>query len=185
MALRLERGYKVNLPYDTAKSGLIHFWPVTSSRKPRLQAEVAKQPAITINGATIEPKSLIKHLGIYLDDTLSFSRQAEEAASQRLRCLAQLTALRHRHRGLSAYTALHLLKTALLPKMLWASRVWWTGSQHILNRLEPVYHQALRWATGLPKYVSNKKLYPLLRSPPLQCILDLLSARYATSSLPQ
>lgn len=85
--------------------------------------------------------------------------------------------------GLSTYTALHLLKTALLPKMLWASRVWWTGSQHILNRLEPVYHQALRWATGLPKYESNKKLYPLSRSPPLQCILDLLSARYATRLL--
>ena len=30
------------------------------------------------------------------------------------------------------------------------------GSIHILNRLEPVYHRALRWASSLPDFVSNR-----------------------------
>ena len=88
--------------------------------------------------------------------------------------MAKLTALCHehrglstQHRGLSTHTALHLIKTALLPKMLWASPVWWTGPQHILHPLEPVYHQALRWATGLLRFVANCKLFLISRAPPL------------------
>ena len=161
----------------TAKSGLIHFKPVTSPQEPKLPTEVAKQPAHTINGTAIEPSPLINHLGIHFDDSLSFCSHADVAASEGLKNLARLTALRHQHRGLSTYTARHLIKTALLPKMLWASPVWWAGSQPVLSRLEPVYHQALRWATGLPKYVSNRKLFLLSRSPPLQCMLDQLPPR--------
>ena len=53
------------------------------------------------------------------------------------------------------------------------------SSQHILDRLEPVYHRALHWASGLPRFVPNRKLFLLARSPPLRCILDYLSTRYA------
>ena len=72
-----------------------------------------------------------------VDDALTFHAHTE-AAFQGYKCLSQLTNLRHRHYGPSIYTALHLIKTAFLPKMLWAPLPWWTGSQHIPNRLEPV-----------------------------------------------
>ena len=176
MALRLARGTQLNLPYDPGKSGLIHFWPVRSNQRPQ---DVTSQIPITINGVIVTPARTIKHLGVFIDDTLRFHSHADEAASSGYKCLAQLTTLRHHHHGLSTFTALHLVKTALLPKMLWASPVWWTGSIHILNRLEPVYHRALRWASGLPGFLSNRKLYLLTRSPPLPCILDYLSTRYA------
>lgn len=180
MALRLVRGAQLNLPYDTAKSGLVHFWPRRSSQRP---ADPTGQPSVELNGALIKPSKSIKHLGVHLDDTLSFHTHADMAAAASYKCLGQLAALRHRHRGLPAYTALHLVKTALLPKMLWASPVWWTGSQHILARLGPVYHRALRWATGLPDFVPLRKLFIVARSPPLQCVLDHLSARYAARLL--
>ena len=90
-----------------------------------------------------------------------------------------LSALRHNHRGLLTYTALHLICTAFLSKILWASPVWWRGSQHILTRLEPIYHRALRWASGLPAYTAIRKFLLLTRSPPLRAILNRLSARYA------
>ena len=67
--------------------------------------------------------------------------------------------------------------------MLWASPVWWTGSQYILYRLEPVYHRALHWASGLPVYVSIRKLLLLTRSPPLYCLLNFLSGQYAVRLL--
>lgn len=118
-----------------------------------------------------------EHLGVHFDN----SRFAitDQAASNGYKCLAQLTVLRHKHRGLLTYTALHLIGIALVLKMLWASPVWWAGSQHILNRLEPRHHRALQWATGLPSFVSNRKPILVSRSSPLQCILDYLSTRYA------
>lgn len=81
-------------------------------------------------------------------------------------------------RGLPTFAALHLIKTALLPKMLWASPVSWTGSRHILDRLELAFHRALRWAPGPPKFVANRNLFLLTHSPPLQCMLDHLSTCY-------
>ena len=126
----------------------------------------------------IKLSKVIKHLGIHLDDSLNFHPQTDEAAANGIKCLMILSSLRHNYRGLSTHTALHLIRSAMLPKMLWASPVWWTGSQHILHRLEPVYHRALRWASGLPAYVAIRKLLRLTRMPPLGCMLNLLSARY-------
>ena len=127
----------------------------------------------------IKPTGMIKHLGVHLDDSLTFHAHTDDAAARGSQCLGVLSALRHNHRGLSTYTALHLIRTAFLPKILWASPVWWTGSQHILTRLEPIYHRALRWASGLPAYTAIRKLLLLTRSPPLSAILNHLSARYA------
>ena len=132
-----------------------------------------------INGTVIKPSKDIKHLGIHLDDSLSFHPQTDEAAANGNKCLMILSSLRQNYRGLSTHTALYLVRAALLPKMLWASPVWWTGSHHILHRLEPVYHRALRWASGLPAYIAIRKLLRLTRMPPLGCMLNLLSACYA------
>ena len=131
----------------------------------------------------MKPTKTLKRLGVHLDDSLTFHTHTGDAAAQGGRYLMTLTALRHNFRGLSTYTALHLVRAALLPKMLWASPVWWTGSHHIIHRLEPVYHRALRWSSGLPSYVAIRKLLRLTRFPPLRCMLDDLSARYAMSLL--
>ena len=180
MERRLERGVPLNLPYDLGKSGLIHFWTQRNKHKPK---DTSSQPPITINGTVIKPSKVIKHLGMHLDDSLSLHPQTDEAAANGNKCLMILASLRHNYRGLSTYTALHLVHAALLPKMLWASPVWWTGSHHILHRLEPVYHRALCWASGLSAYVAIRKLLQLTCMPLLGCILNLLSAHYAIQLL--
>ena len=156
------------MPYDTAKSGLVHFWPRRSSQRPE---DPSEQPPVNLSNTIIKPLKSIKHLGVHLDDTLSFHTHADKAAAMGYKCLGQLAALRHRHKGLSTYTALHLVKTAFIPKMLWASPVWWTGSQHVLTRLEPAYHRALRWATGMPDFTPLRKLFAIAHMPLLQCLL--------------
>lgn len=176
MYTRLQRGAQLNLPYDTEKSGLIHFWPLYNNQKP---SGPSTQPSARVGETEIKLSGSIKHLGVHLDDSLTFHTHTDDAAAKEHQCLGVLSALRHNHRGLSAYTALHLVRTAFLPKILWASPGWWTGSQHILSRLEPVYHRALRWASGLPAYTAIRKLLLLTRSPPLRCTLDYLSTRYA------
>ena len=115
MELRLQRGAQLNLPYDLGKSGPIHLWPPRSSTRP---SDASSQLGITINGTVVRPSARIIHLGAHIDDTLTFHAHVDEVAAQGRQCLARLATLRLRHRGLSTYTALHLVKTAPPPKML-------------------------------------------------------------------
>ena len=45
------------------------------------------------------------------------------------------------------------------------------------------HHQTLRWASGFPKYTSSRRPFLLTRLPPLPCILDYQSARFAVRLL--
>ena len=175
MDRRLESGSQLNLPYNLGKSGSIHFWTQRNKHKPK---DTSSQPPVMINGTVIKPSKVIKHLGIHLDNSLYFHPHTDEVAANGNKCLMILSSLRQNHRGLSTHTALHLVHTTLLPNMLWASPVWWTGSHHILHFLEPVYHRALRWASGLQTYIAIRKLLQITPMPPLGCMLNLLSARY-------
>ena len=121
MEQRLERGAKLNLPYDLGKSGLIHFWTQRNKHRPD---DPTTQPSIVINGTAIPPTKTIKHLGVYLDETLTFHVHTDDAAARGDKCIMSLTSLRHNGRRLSTYTALHLVRAAFLPKMLWASPFW-------------------------------------------------------------
>ena len=159
---------------------MIYFWTQRNKHRPD---NPTTQPSIVINGTAILPTKTIKHLEVYLDETVTFHAHTDDATARGDKCLMSLTSLRHNGRGLSTYTAFHLVRAAFLPKMLWASPIWWTGSQHILHHLEPVYHRALRWASGLPAYVPIRKLLLLTRSPPLRCLLNFLSGRYAVRLL--
>ena len=78
MALRLERGGVLNLPYDTAKSGLVRFWPRRSNQRPE---DPSGQPPVNLSNMIIKPSKSIKHLGVHLDDTLSFHTHADKAAA--------------------------------------------------------------------------------------------------------
>ena len=71
-----------------------------------------------VNRVTFRPSSYIKHWGVHLDDSLSFRTHADAAASNGYKCLAQLAGLRYKYKGLSTSTALHIVKTAFLPRML-------------------------------------------------------------------
>ena len=118
---------------------------------------------------------------MHLGDPLAFRARSDGAVARGHKCLTALTAPRYRPRGPSTSTALYLIQIALFPKLLWASPVWWAGSQHILHRLEPVYRRAL----GVrPAPVHSKiLLFLLTRSPPLHCVLDRLPACYVIRPL--
>ena len=173
---RLERSKQLNLPDKLGKSELMYFCKQRNKHRPH---DSTTQPSIMINGTVIQPSKIIKHLGVYLDETLTFHVHTDDAAARGDKCLMSLTSLWHNGRGLlvllSTYTALHLVRAAFLLKMFWVSPVWWTGSQYIIHHLELVYHRALCWASGLPVYISIRKLLLLTRSPPLRCLLNYLS----------
>lgn len=56
MELRLQRGAQLNLPYDLGKAGLIHIWPLYSSKRP---ADATSQPPITMENKVAKPSASI------------------------------------------------------------------------------------------------------------------------------
>ena len=75
-------GGQLKLPYDTEKSGLIHFWPLRNIYKP---ADPSTQPSVLFGGAEIKPRGSTKHLGVYLDDSLTFHTHTDDAVVEEQR----------------------------------------------------------------------------------------------------
>jgi len=125
----------------------------------------------------------VQYLGVQIDESLSFAFHANRAASRGRQALGSVLFLRHKHRGLPAFVAQHLVHTLLLPQMLWASPAWWTGTFRVLHPLATSYHVMARWVTGLPPSTRIATLLTCANLPPLQLLLDYLSRRYAIRSL--
>jgi hypothetical protein len=114
-----------------------------------------------------------KLLGVIVDDTLNFVH-AQHALSKGMQALGNLFYLRKCLNGIPHYIARHLAISKILPKVLWASPIWWNGSQSILYPLEMVYHKIARWITGLPPSTRITKLLRCAHLPPLNIWLDLI-----------
>jgi hypothetical protein len=147
----------------------------TSTVTQRLTAE------LTVAGRTVAPSPTVRYLGVTIDDALTFRAHAARAASNELQVLGSMGFLRRSKCSIPAYIAHHLVFTAVLPKMMWASPIWWNGKNGILEPVRMTYHAAARWITGLPMSTAIAKLLTVAQLPPLAAYLrlDYLTLRYA------
>ena len=182
---QVERAAHLQLQFSPGKSDLLHLVPIQSSAK---TASELKDPKNTVflncpglPPTPICPSPSITYLGVIIDERLSFKAHSLSAASKGRQSIGQLMYLRHNtwKGSISMPVCRHLAFTAVLPKMLWASPVWWTGSAAILGPLELTYNHLARWVTGLPKTTAIPKLLAAAHMPPLEMYLDYLSTRYA------
>jgi hypothetical protein len=116
---------------------------------------------------------------VIFDESLNFIPHARDAAAEGMKALGKICFLRHRRKGISCHVANHLVFAAILPKMLWASSVWWIGSANIISTLQTTYNAAARWITGLLANTRISKLLICANLPPLEIYLNYLSTRYA------
>ncbi|KAH0605310.1 uncharacterized protein H6S33_004532 [Morchella sextelata] len=131
MRNRLIKADPLQIKYDPEKSDLIFFRPTTSSiQQPRLP--------VKINNTTIYPKERLKYIGVWIDSTLSFRPHIEAAIAKGLKALHQIrnTACLP---GITVKTIHHLVTQGFLPSLLYGSEAWWTGADHIIRSLEPLY----------------------------------------------
>jgi hypothetical protein len=94
----------------------------------------------------IQPSEQIKSLGVTLDNTLTFITHAQNAASRSLQILGSLSFFRKRCQGISPAISRYLIITKVMPRMLWASPIWWTGAHTILHPFELAYYRMARWS---------------------------------------
>jgi hypothetical protein len=126
----------------------------------------------------VNPSENIRLLGITLDSTLSFTSHLAQAASAGRQALGSFNFLRTTSLGISAKTAHYIAILAILPKMLYGSQVWWTGSITSLTPILSTYNQIARWITGLPRSTHIKNLLTCANLPPLEAMLSHISCNY-------
>ena len=83
------------MQFDMEKTELIHFH---FKRSFDLENEAY---SIKIRDSTIQPKDLVKWLGIWLDSKLTFKQHVEKKITQVLKILNQIKRLLNTERGLS------------------------------------------------------------------------------------
>jgi hypothetical protein len=133
---QLNRAEGVGLKFAPDKSELIHC-AAKGTHHDLSQEDIF--PTLIIdntNGFEIRPSKQIKKLGVIIDSTLSFKQHAIQAASAMKCRLGALCFLRNTKTGISAYIANHLALTAILPKLYWASPVWWNNPKQSSTLLQ-------------------------------------------------
>jgi ribonuclease HI len=184
----INRAAILQLELSSTKSDLMHTLPKGSVQKKNLCQQT---PLIYTdqngNQVIIEPNDEMKYLGVLIDNSLTFQQHSLAAASLGHQSLARVRFLRKKSWGISSHIAHHIIFTAVLPKMLWASPAWWNGTPQVLDPLSVVYHTAARWVTGLHYTSRITKLLTAACLPPLHLFLDYLSQLYAvrTCFLPE
>jgi Na+-translocating ferredoxin:NAD+ oxidoreductase RnfA subunit len=96
-----------------------------------------------------------------------------------MQALCSFLYLRKGLKGIPPITARHIALSSTLPKLHWASPIWWTGSHSVLYPLKLAYHRIVRWIIGLPPSTRVTKLLRCANLPPLDIWLDYLTTRYA------
>jgi ribonuclease HI len=175
---KMKRAEALGLSFAPDKSEVMHL-SMATRRKTKFPEELiisSVDPPIIIPA-----KKQIKLLGVVVDETLSFIIHAQYAASRAMQALGGFLYLRKGLKGIPPITARHIALSSILPKLLWASPIWWTGSHSVLYPLQLAYHRIARWITGLPPSTRITKLLRCANLPPLDIWLDYLTTRYAIS----
>jgi ribonuclease HI len=172
----LRKGQHLGLTFALPKTELLYCLPLTSKDKNK---SLASHPPLRVLDSNILAQRHLKYLGVYIDESLSFTHHATMAAARGNKILGSLAFLRHRSRGIPAHIAHHLALTAILPAMFWASPAWWTGTPMVAAALKTTYNAVARWITGLPLNTRTTNLISLAHLPPMEIYLDYLSLRYA------
>jgi hypothetical protein len=177
------RAHSLNLTFSADKTEFIHLFRHTShgSLRPK-SSDLPNLPNLetptTPTYLTALPSDQIKILGVTIDSSLSFSPHIANAASSGMQALGSFRFLRTTSLGISSKTARYLTISAILPKMLYGSEIWWLGNVRAIDPIRIVYNRIARWITGLPSNTRITKLLSCANLPPLEKFLDYTSTCY-------
>ena len=176
---KINQAAKIGLSFAPGKSEIIHI----KAPKTRLtrKEDLNRTSPITADNRTITLAPQLKLLGVILDDRLNFNAHARQAMAKGIQSLGTLAYTRKKQWGLSPSIARHMLLGLVLPKILWASPIWWTGAPQLIHYLNIGYLRMARWITGLPMSTRTTKLLICAHLPPFEVWLDFLSRKYAIS----
>jgi len=115
---------KVDLTLDKDKQELMHY-----TRRQQDGSPAIRLPENNGTISTIPTSSTVQWLGVYFDRKLLFNKHIAKITSKVKAAVASISMLANIIRGLSHYYLYQLYQTYILPVILYASVVWWTGKK--------------------------------------------------------
>ena len=125
-----------------AKTELLHF---TTSKE-------AKTASLLLpNQEVVQPKEVVRWLGIWFDASLSFKQHVAIRTSQARVAFQRLTRLANTERGLSPSAFRQLYLACITSLIDYGIAVWWRGQNQLLRPLQALQNLALKRILGVFK----------------------------------
>ncbi|KAI3382721.1 hypothetical protein SNEBB_007419 [Seison nebaliae] len=156
------RGFKFN----ANKTTVVHF-----HRKNKTFAPIE----LTLQGELLTISTVIKFLGIYLDQRLNWMRHIQYLRETCTKALDILKCLSHIKWGSSRKILHRIYHTLIRSKLDYACQIYNTASDATLRKLEPIQNTAIRLITGAFKSSPIVSLQVESGEPPLSNRREMLS----------
>uniref|UniRef100_A0A3B1KHQ9 Reverse transcriptase domain-containing protein n=1 Tax=Astyanax mexicanus TaxID=7994 RepID=A0A3B1KHQ9_ASTMX len=122
------------------------------------------QDIVTLEGDKIGQVNEYKYLGIWLDNTLSFSTHINKLQSN---VKSKIGYLYRTRSSLSRNTKLTLVQMTILPMFDYGDVVYRSACKSLLHKLDVLYHSAIRFAINAPFKTHHCSLYSAVSWPSL------------------
>lgn len=130
------------IEFDLAKTELIHF----------TMAKEAKSTSLKLpDGEVVQPKELIRWLGVWFDPNLTFKQHVAIRTSQARSAFQRMARLANSERGLSAFAMRQLYLACIASIADYGSPIWWRGQAQLKRSLQALQNLGLRKILGVFK----------------------------------
>ena len=130
------------IEFDLAKTELIHF----------TMAREAKTASLHLpNQEIIKPKELVRWLGVWFDQGLTFKQHVAIRTSQARSAFYRMTRLANSNRGLSPFALRQLYLACITSIADYGSVIWWRGQAQLKKPLQALQNLGLRKILGVFK----------------------------------
>lgn len=134
-----ELGAQKAIQFDLVKTELIHF----------TTAKEAKTTSMKLpNGEIIEPKEVVRWLGVWFDAGLTFKQHVATRVSQARSAFLRMTRLANCERGLSPMAFRQLYLACVTSVADFGSPIWWREQAQFKRPLQALQNLALRKILG-------------------------------------
>jgi ribonuclease HI len=134
-----ELGAQNAIEFDLEKTELIHFYTGKASRDTNL---------ILPNNEVVKPKALVRWLGIWFDQSLSFKEHVSIRISQAKQAFLRLARLANSERGLTPFAFRQLYRACIDSVADYGSPIWWKGQASLARRMQALQNLGLRKILG-------------------------------------
>ncbi|XP_071572363.1 uncharacterized protein [Temnothorax nylanderi] len=125
-------------------------------------------------GKVIPFTTSVKYLGLFIDTKLSWKIHLAESREKFYSCMWMCRRAMSKSWGIKASIALWLYRAVLLPRLLYASVIWWPRARKVeaKNLLKSLQGSYLRAAVGAMKTTPTEALEIALCIPPLDLAVE-------------
>ena len=141
----------LNLVLNTSKTKVMWFG--------KKNAPIPTGVITTSEGLELEVVTSYKFLGVWLEDTLSFFQHISKLQSK---VKSRLGFLYHNRSSFTPAAKHTLIQMTILPTLDYGDVIYRSVGKGVLERLDALYHSAIRFATNAPYRTHHCTLYSVL-----------------------